>query len=45
MDDDDLVDRSPDQAIEDLWEEKTLLGGAEARRLAGGEDDRGDTVH
>ena len=45
MDDDDLVDRSLAQPFEHLREEESLLGGAEARRLAGGEDDRGDLAH
>ena len=45
LDDDDLVDRSLAQPLEHLREEESLLGRAEARRLARGEDDRGDAAH
>ena len=42
LDDDDLVDRRLAQALEHAGKQDPLLGAPEPRRLAGGEDDRGD---
>ena len=43
--DHDLVDRRLAEPLEDAGEQDALLRAAEARRLAGGEDDRGDRAH
>ena len=43
--DDDLVDGALGEATEDPGQEEVLLGGAEARRRTGREDDRRDPGH
>jgi len=45
LDHDDLVHRALRDPLEHAREEKTLLRGAEPRRGAGGEHDRGDPAH
>ena len=45
LDHDDLVHRALRDPLEHAREEEALLRGAEARRGAGGEHDRGDPAH
>ena len=45
LDDDDLVDRRPLEALEHAWQQQLLLRRAEPGRGAGGQHDRGDAAH